>query len=64
MILNYRQTTDMQYSVSDMQGRIVMKKTIATRSFMLNFTDMDEGVYLLKIVVNNQIYTTKLVLRQ
>jgi hypothetical protein len=47
-------------SVSDLQGKEILKKTLSKQDNTLNLSAYAKGIYLLKLQINNEIFTSKL----
>ena len=53
--------TDYSYSIVDMNGKTLIEETTSLNNNTINTTNLEKGIYFLKIIANKQVSTHKII---
>lgn len=53
--------TDYSYAIVDMNGKTLIEKTSSSNNNIINTTNLEKGIYFLKIIANKQVSTHKII---
>ncbi|HEY9082167.1 MAG TPA: T9SS type A sorting domain-containing protein [Vicingaceae bacterium] len=53
--------TDYSYTIVDMNGKTLFKETTSPNNNTINTTNLEKGIYFLKIIANKQVSTHKII---
>lgn len=53
--------TDYSYAIVDMNGKTLFKETTSPNNNTINTTNLEKGIYFLKIIANKQVSTHKII---
>lgn len=53
--------TDYSYAIVDMNGKILIEETTSSNNNIINTTNLEKGIYFLKIIANKQVSTHKII---
>jgi hypothetical protein len=56
--------SDMQLFITDVSGRIVLSQIITQQKSLLNISNLSNGIYLIRTVINNDVKISKLIINK
>lgn len=56
-----RTETDLDVTLTDLLGKIIMSKTYQAGDYVMDVSCLENGIYFLNTIIENQTETTKLI---